>query len=70
MGKSILTTIAGIIAAAGLWMTSSQDPFTHSLGVLLSALGTFLTGLFAKQWNVTGGNKDNGLITDEIIKRN
>ena len=50
------------IAALGLTLTGMKDPsWMHDLGTVLAAVGTFITGLSARDNNVTsedvGANK-------------
>lgn len=51
--KSWKTSLCGTIAAIGTYWTTL--PELHTFGVVLTGLGLFLTGVFAKDGNVTGG---------------
>jgi hypothetical protein len=47
------TTLAGILTAIGLFMSSMDDPTLKGIGGIVSAVGAFLTGLFARDNNKT-----------------
>lgn len=53
--KNWKTTLSGLLGAAGLILT--QIPKTSAWGGILAAIGAALTGLTAKDNNVTGGTK-------------
>lgn len=46
--KSWKTTLYGLIASAGIAMTSSLNPVLHVSGVIISAVATALLGNAAK----------------------
>ena len=47
--KSWKTTVAGAIGALGVYLTSVTDPsWVHTLGTVLSAVGTGLVGILAR----------------------
>lgn len=50
--KSWKTTLAGAVGALGIYF-SSLDGSLHIVGQVLTAVGTFLTGLFARDNGVT-----------------
>lgn len=47
------TSAAGFVAALGAAMSLSEHKGVHAIGVLLAGLGSFLTGLAARDNNVT-----------------
>jgi 2-polyprenyl-6-methoxyphenol hydroxylase-like FAD-dependent oxidoreductase len=47
------TLVGGIAASTGLVLTTSDNPTVHLVGVILAAVGTFLTGAAARDNNVT-----------------
>ncbi len=52
--KSWKTLTAGLVAAIGLYLSKQTDPaWLHSLGDILSMVGTAGTGFFARDNNVT-----------------
>jgi hypothetical protein len=51
------TTLAGIISGVGFVLT--QVPHTGHYGAIVAAVGTVLTGLAAKDNDVTGGTRAN-----------
>lgn len=55
MGKSWKTTVAGIILSIGGSLQLSDDSTVKSVGAIMVGVGGLLLGLFAKQYNVTGG---------------
>jgi hypothetical protein len=55
--KSWMPTLAGLMAAIGLTLSAMEDPLMKMIGTILAAVGSFLTGATAKQFNVTGGDK-------------
>lgn len=50
--KSWKTTLAGAIGALGAYFTT-LDGSLHIVGQVLTAVGTFLVGLFARDNNVS-----------------
>ena len=52
MNASWKTTVAGAIAALGIYFTG-LDGGWHIAGQVMTAIGTFLTGLLARDHNVT-----------------
>lgn len=55
--KSWKTTLAGVLAAAGTYMSESQTGWLHIVGQVLTGVGLLLLGGTAKDSNVTGGTK-------------
>lgn len=52
--KSWKTTLCGAIAALGVYFQTIPDPaWMMTLGQVLAGVGTFLTGMFARDNNVT-----------------
>lgn len=51
--KSWKTSVSGSVAALGVYFANQTDPTLHIIGQVLTAVGTFLTGLFARDNNVT-----------------
>jgi len=56
MGKSWLTTLGGVLTAAGASLILSEDHIVRVIGQILSVVGPLLLGWAAKQYNVTGGS--------------
>jgi hypothetical protein len=42
------TSMAGLLAAIGATLEQNSNPTLHLIGTILLAVGTFLTGLFAR----------------------
>lgn len=53
MKSSWKTTVAGAVAALGAYFSSMPDTWAHVAGQIMTAAGTFLIGLFARDNNVT-----------------
>lgn len=54
MTKSWKTSLCGLVAAIGSYLITVHDPaWVAPVGQLMLAVGTFLTGLFARDSNVT-----------------
>ena len=53
--KNWKTTMAGAVSALGVYLTTIPD--LQVFGQILTGIGTFLMGMFAKDSNVTGGTK-------------
>ena len=51
--KSWKTTIAGLLAAVGAALSQSDDATLKSIGGVLAPIGAFLTGVFARDNNVS-----------------
>lgn len=51
--KSWKTTLAGVIGAIGAFLVTQPDHTVQVIGQALSAIGTFLLGLFARDNKVT-----------------
>jgi hypothetical protein len=56
MGKSWITTLGGLITAAGASLIMSEDHTLRLIGQIFSVLGPLVLGFAAKQVNVTGGS--------------
>lgn len=52
--KNYKTTIGGLLAAIGLSLTAMDNPTLKMTGTVLAAIGTFLTGTGAKDFDKTG----------------
>lgn len=48
------TTLGGFITATGLAMQASDNPHVKLAGWLVAGLGATITGVYAKDKNVTG----------------
>lgn len=51
------TSLGGVLAALGAALSQNGDTTIKSIGGVLAALGALLMGLAAKDFNVTGGTK-------------
>jgi multisubunit Na+/H+ antiporter MnhC subunit len=52
--KNWKTTLAGIFAAVGTYLASSDNQWLHIAGLTLSAVSVSLLGMLAKDHDVTG----------------
>lgn len=55
--KNWKTTLCGAVTAIGVALMAQDDPIMKLVGGVVAALGALLTGVFAKDSNVTGGTK-------------
>ncbi len=53
MKKSWKTALSGAVGALGVYFATLEDPLFQTIGVILTALGTVLMGMFARDNNVT-----------------
>ena len=53
--KNWKTTLCGAITALGVYFATVTDPpWLATVGQVMTGLGAFMTGMFAKDSNVTG----------------
>ena len=52
--KNWKTTLGGILAAIGLFLSNSENPTLKLIGQVIAPFGAFLMGAVAKDNNVTG----------------
>ncbi len=52
--KNKKTTLGGLLAAIGTALTASNDAVFHTVGVVITAVGSLLLGTMAKDHNVSG----------------
>lgn len=53
--KNWKTTLSGFMTALGVALSQSSDETLKAVGVIITGLGGLLTGIFAKDFNITGG---------------
>ncbi len=52
--KNWKTSLGGILTAVGLGLTANGHAGIHTVGIVLAAVGSLLTGAQAKDHDVTG----------------
>jgi hypothetical protein len=67
--KNWKTTVAGIVLSIGGSLQLSDDSTVKSVGAILVGIGGLFLGLFAKQYNVTGGTiqQDGGTVPENQV---
>lgn len=51
--KNWKTSLAGLLTALGVVLSQSGDETLKPVGVIVTGLGALLTGIFAKDLNIT-----------------
>lgn len=57
LGPNWKTSVGGVVAAGGYALTQAPSPTLHVIGIALCTIGLVVFGVSAKDFNVTGTNK-------------